>query len=169
MFMDVSLHIYNFRAKLQLQVVQTQWLLIVELHQFCNPYNAMLSGFGFCCCDDSMPGVHCADEASAILPPCKPSCDIWLNVSVSHCTEPSPCSFSTSVIHLDSSPASTYNFSEKFVFVLSTGISPADEVRVAKDLCNHHQCIYIYIVISIMHICFTSPVIVMYCCIVLYC
>ena len=87
---------------------------------------------GICCChDDSI----CYEKAENVRN-CEPSCDIWLDAAVSHCTEPSPCSFSTSQL-MDPSDISTYDFTEKFVFVLSKGVSP-DEVRVAKNICIHH-------------------------------
>ena len=126
MFMDVS---YNFWAKLQLQVVETQWLLSVEFHHFDNPYNAkMASGPGFCCCYDEGNYEHAVETLL-----CSEPCDTWLSASVSHCTEPSPCSFSTS----ECSKLSTCNFTEKFVFVLSAGI-PLEEVSETKNPCNHH-------------------------------
>ena len=123
-------------GKITASSCKNQWLLIVELHQFHNLYNAiMVSGEGFCCCEYTEPDVQCNEEAAESLPDCEP-CDTWLSASVSHCTEPSPCSFST-LGHSDPSPTSTYNLTEKFVFVLSAGVSP-DEVRVTKNLCNHH-------------------------------
>ena len=128
--MDVSSHIYNFRAKLQLQVVETQRLLSLELHQFHNLYNAeVVSGQVFCCCEINSDD-YCAEKVEN-LTDCNPLCDIRLNGSVSHCIEPNSCSFSTEV-RFDT--ASIYNFTEKFVFVLSTGIS-ADEVRAVTNIC----------------------------------
>ena len=128
-------HLQLSGKTIQLQVVETQWLLIVELHQFHNLYNAkVVSGDGFCCCDYSPNNVCNQDTAEDLE--CEVPCEIWLNTFVSHCTEPSPCSFSTLGCSVPS-PASTYNFTEKFVFVLSASVSP-DEVRVTQNLCNHH-------------------------------
>ena len=124
---------------LQVQlVVKTQWVLFVELHQFRNLYNAeVISGGGFCCCDNP-PTPHnymyhyCTDGEAKSLSGCSPSCDTWLNASVSHCTDPNPCSFSTEVL---SQTASIDNFNEKFIFALN---SSSCEVRIAKCLCNLH-------------------------------
>ena len=119
---------------LQVQVVKTQWLLIVELHQFRNLYNAeVIDGYGFCCCDTSSNDYifNCEEIAEYMdYHNCKPSCDTWLNASVSHCIEPNACSYSTKV-RLNS--ASLYILNEKFIFVLSTCCSP-DTVRITKSL-----------------------------------
>ena len=115
---------------LQAQVVRTQWLLSVELHQFHNLYNAeVVSDHGFCCCDiDPTPKYYlyyCNGEPK-YLSGCNSSCDTGLNASVSHCTDPNPCSFSTEV-RFDT--ASIDNFNEKFIFALS---SSSNAVRVTN-------------------------------------
>ena len=101
---------------LQVQVADTQWIIIVELHQFHNLYNAEMSrddsDEGICCCDSSRP---CASQASK-LHGCDATCDTLLRANGSHCIQAYPCSFST----LTRWSTPSINDSYKFVFVLSS-------------------------------------------------
>ena len=126
----VFFSVYNsiILGNLQVQVATTQWILMVELHQFRNLYNAEVIGnHGFCCCDIEPTNnnyLQYCEEKAASLQGCSPSCDILLNAYVSHCIEPYPCSFYTTVWF---DTASIDNFNDRFIFVLS---SSPDEVRV---------------------------------------
>ena len=112
----LSMHAKHF-GNLQVHVSNTQWIMIVELHQFHNLYNAEMSSDdsneGICCCDSSQD-QPCASQASK-LQGCGRKCDTQLRANASHCIQAYPCSFSSST-HW--STPSIYD-SEKFVFVLS--------------------------------------------------
>ena len=106
---------YTPFGNLQVQVARTQWLLVVELHQFDNRYNAKVSNDNeFCCCEvDS-----CTAEA-ADLPYCEGTCQTWFEASVSHCIAPNPCSFIT-LTYVNILDVSVYNLRDTFVFVLTS-------------------------------------------------
>ena len=108
---------------MQVQVASTQWILIVELQQFHNLYNAEMKSEKVCCCDSS---ELCVLQA-ADLQGCEGYCDIWLSADVSHCTQPYPCSFSTWVYY-DTSLMD--NLKDKFIFGLS---SFPDRVSVKRE------------------------------------
>ena len=110
---------------MQVPVANSQWIFIVELHQFHNLYNAeVISDEGICCCDSSEP---CASQASE-LPGCGEKCDTWFTADVSHCMPPYPCSIYTSTIR---NAPSIINFNNKLIFVLNS-LSDMVSVKIAS-------------------------------------
>ena len=111
-------------ANWQVQVVKTEWILLVELRQFHNLYNAeMIDNHGICCCDTTYSWSKNNDYCNAQvanLTFCNQliwECDTWLNASVPHCLTPFPCSFSTETHTVTSS---VDNMNDTFVFVMSS-------------------------------------------------
>ena len=140
--------------------MKTKWILLVELHQFHNLYNAeMIDNHGICCCDTTLPwstsNYYCNTQV-ANLTFCNQltwaACDTWLNASVSHCLPPFPCSFSTET-HTETS--SVDNMNDIFVFVMSSSPNTVSVSRVyAWILCsvflNHSlQLLFKYIYMCI--------------------
>ena len=112
-------HVYKHSLKLQIQLATCQWILIVELCQFHNRYNAeLISGQGFCCCDakeedyDEKCNVHVTD-----LPQCPAKCDTVFNISVHPCLSTHSCSVATAT-HCNS--ASIPNLDYTFVLILES-------------------------------------------------
>ena len=125
---DVILHscVYTcttFWQPIQVQLAKTQWILIVDLHQFHNLFNAEKANSERVCCCDSAD--ECTLEADD-LQGCSEYCDIWLRVNVSHCTQRYPCSLSTSVYY---NTALIDNLKDRFFFILSAS---SDTVSVNR-------------------------------------
>ena len=95
----------------QVQVATSQQVLVVELIQFYNMYNAEVINGQYCCCDKS---EKCASQLEN-LPKCKSKCDTWFNVTLSPCHSPYSCSAAT-VAHCNS--ASLHNLDYKFEFLI---------------------------------------------------
>ena len=114
----LNIHVYfalytQLFDNLQIQVANTQWILIVELHQFHNFYNAEMSSNEFCCCDSS---ESCVLDASK-LQDCVENCDTWFTAEVSQCMQYYTCSFFTPIL-VDTPPI--INLKNKFIFVLTS-------------------------------------------------
>ena len=129
----LSLHAKHF-GNLQVQVSNTQWIIIVELHQFHNLYNAEMSSDdsdeGICCCDSSQV-EPCASQASE-LQGCGRTCDTLFRANASHRIQAYPCSFSTST-RWNTPSIDELN---KFVFVLSS----FPDMVSAEIVCTNYMC-----------------------------
>ena len=119
---------YNLFAttQVQLYIATSHKLLVVELLQFHNMYNAEVINGEYCCCDTTDPSI-CEDNLEFLKETdCKRLCDTWFNVSLSPCESAYLCSAATEphcndpVHHLD----------YKFEFVMRSDFS--DHVSVNK-------------------------------------
>ena len=111
----MCIHMHNLLALIQVQLAKTQWILIVDLYQFHNLFNAeMANSEEVCCCDST---EKCAVDADD-LQGCSADCDIWFDVYVTHCTQPYQCSFST-FTSVDYDTALIDNLKNRFFFILN--------------------------------------------------
>ena len=102
-----------------MQVISCQWLLDVQLFNFHNPRNAEKretdsSGTVDCCCDGACapPGQFASNCGLQI-------CDIFFNVELSECQQPSNCFISTRVETINNSPT-TSSYGYIFSFTLNS-------------------------------------------------
>ena len=80
---------------IQVQLAGCQQVLIVQLHEFENIYNAeVIEGRGFCCCDKKTKDKNCKQQLKD-LPDCPAKCDTWFSIYLSPCQSPLLCSTST--------------------------------------------------------------------------
>lgn len=118
----------TFWHPMQVQVANTQWILIVELHQFHNLYNAEIRSNAFCCCDLNKP---CQSHASN-LQGCDGYCDTQFSAYVSHCIQPYQCILFSSTFE---NTASIINLNYTFIFVLNSlpdMVSVKNSVRITN-------------------------------------
>ena len=125
------MYMYNLFANTQVQLTTSQQLLVVELLQFHNMYNAELRNHQYCCCDKN----ECKMQLGDLIMSCDPKCDTWFNISLSPCESAYLCSVATTP-RLDT--ASVNNLDYKFEFVMRNS---SDTVSVSK---LHLSCTALY-------------------------
>ena len=126
------MYAYNLSANTQVQLATSQQLLVVELLQFHNIYNAEMSDDEYCCCDADQCTPKLADLKQM---GCGPKCDTWFNISLSPCESAYLCSAATQP-QWDSD--SVQNLDYKFAFVMRNS---SDTVSVSK---LHLTCTALY-------------------------
>ena len=122
----MHIYAYNLFANTQVQPATSQQLLVVELLQFHNMYNAEIRQNKYCCCDTNnkmcTPLLGGLEQIS-----CERKCDTWFNISLSPCESAYLCSAATAA-QCDSDPVHNLDF--KFEFAMRTNSS--DTVSVNK-------------------------------------
>ena len=118
-------------ANTQVELATSQQLLVVELLQFHNMYNAEVYKDDYCCCDET----QCVTQLRDISNTCDPKCDTWFNISLSPCESAYLCSAAT---HPQRDSDSVHNLDYKFAFVMRNS---SDTVSVSK---LHVTCTALY-------------------------
>ena len=121
------MYVYDLFANKQVQLATFQQLLVVELLQFHNLYNAEIRQDQYCCCDAGNNNLWTAQLEALQQKGCEPKCDTWFNVSLSPCESAYLCSAATAA-RCDSDPVHNLNY--KFEFVMRK--SSPDTVSVSK-------------------------------------
>ena len=117
----MHIYAYNLFANTQVQPATSQQLLVVEMLQFHNMYNAEMRNDRYCCCDNANNQVCMSQLGGLDQMSCEQKCDTWFNISLSPCESAYLCSAATAA-QCDSDPV--HNLDYKFEFVMRNN-SPA--------------------------------------------
>ena len=119
----MHINAYNLFANTLVQPATSQQILVVELLQFQNIYNAEMSNDQYCCCDKNQCTSQLADLKQNS---CESKCDTWFNISLSPRESAYLCSADTEP-QWNSEPV--HNLDYKFEFVMRNS---SDTVSVSK-------------------------------------
>ena len=99
----------------KVQLATSQQLLVVELLQFHNMYNAEIRQDQYCCCDDGNNNLCTSQLGELEQMNCGPKCDTLFNISLSPCESAYLCSAATAP---QWESDSVHNLNYKFAFAM---------------------------------------------------
>ena len=127
----IYVHLYAYIqryifANSQVQLATSQQILVVELLQFHNMYNAEIRQNKYCCCDEGNIKTCKSELAGLEEMSCAELCDTWFNISLSPCESAYMCSAATAA-QCNSDPVHILDF--KFEFAMRTNSSDTVSVN----------------------------------------